>query len=170
MCLLKLLTYYPLAIIVLFIGKIALNCYQYYWHILCFFSQMIGARSCIPWLCRDSMMDFPIYNRAVQQRPINRYSVISSSIRSADSLTDYSGEVKLVDYLGGVKLFDYPGVVKYFDYNYRVKSTSSILPLKCKQSGYYYFDNQSTGSLVNDATSQRPNRQFSHTGFTRAHS
>ena len=42
------------------------------------------------------MMDFPIYNRAVQQRPINRYSVISSIIRSADSLTDYSG-VKLVD-------------------------------------------------------------------------
>ena len=30
------------------------------------------------------------HGRAVQQRPINRYSVISFSIRSADSLTDYS--------------------------------------------------------------------------------
>ena len=35
--------------------------------------------------------------RAVQQRPINRFSVISFSIRSADSLTDYSGGVKLID-------------------------------------------------------------------------
>ena len=39
----------------------------------------------------------PAYNiscvgiRAVQQRLINRYSVINFSFRSADSLTDYSG-------------------------------------------------------------------------------
>ena len=32
--------------------------------------------------------------RAVQQRPIILYSVISFSIRSVDSLTDYSGESK----------------------------------------------------------------------------
>ena len=74
--------------------------------------------------------------RAVQQRPINRYSVISFRIRSADSLSEYSG---------GVKSVDYPGVVKYFDCP--VKSTSSILRLKCKQSGCYYVNNQSTGSL-----------------------
>ena len=38
-----------------------------------------------------------ITTRAVQQRTINRYSIISFSIQSADSLTDYSGGVKLVD-------------------------------------------------------------------------
>ena len=54
--------------------------------------------------------------RAVQQRPINRYSVFSFSTRSVDSLTDYSGGVKLIDYSGGVKFFDYPGVVKCYDY------------------------------------------------------
>ena len=35
--------------------------------------------------------------RAVQQRLIGRYSLIRFSIRSAGSLTDYSGGVKLVD-------------------------------------------------------------------------
>ena len=52
----------------------------------------------------------------MQPRPIIRYSITSFSIRSTDSLTDYSGGVKLVDLSGGVKFFDYPGVVKCFDY------------------------------------------------------
>ena len=34
----------------------------------------------------------------VQLRTINRYSVISFSLRSADSLTDYPGEVKYFYY------------------------------------------------------------------------
>ena len=38
-----------------------------------------------------------IWSRAVQQRLINRYSVVSFSIWSADFLTNYSGGVKLVD-------------------------------------------------------------------------
>ena len=54
--------------------------------------------------------------RALQQTPINRYSVVSFIIRSADSLTDYSAGVKLVNESGGVKFFDYPGVVKCYDY------------------------------------------------------
>ena len=69
-------------------------------------------------------------NRAVQQRPINRYSVVSFSIRSADSLTDY---------LGVVSFTGYPVSVKNFDY--------SILWLKFKQSGCFYVNNQSNGYL-----------------------
>ena len=69
-----------------------------------------------------------LWSTAVQQRPINQYSVISFSIRSADSLTDYSGGVKLVDSSVVVKFFDYPGVVKYF--NYPVKSFDSLVEVQ----------------------------------------
>ena len=41
-----------------------------------------------------------MYSRAFQQRPIIRYSVISFSIRSADSLIDYSGNNGILKSIG----------------------------------------------------------------------
>ena len=57
--------------------------------------------------------------RAVHRRSINRHSVISYSIRSADSQNDCSVGVKVFDFLGLVKFFEsfyYPFVVMFSNY------------------------------------------------------
>ena len=77
---------------------------------------------------------------AVHRRSINRYSVISFSIRSLDSQNDYSGGVKFFDCQGVVKFFDsfdYPFVVTFSDYTVSVKQLDSPVEVQINQVNGY---------------------------------